>query len=389
MAVSPGEVLRACLLEDVEARRRRLAGLVAGVDRDRLLDAARYHRVIGYAYRALREIDGVDPGLIAALAALDRQGLQAHLRVLGALKRAREPLDGLAIPWLVVKGPALTVTAYRRPGLRLYYDLDLVVPRERFREAIEALEGEGFVLVDRNWDLIRRYMIGELVLSFEQGPEVDVHWDFLYDSELRRKLSVPVDELFGRARPVVIGGLPVRTLESSDALVHIAMHACKQGGDRLIWLKDIERAIANDEPDWNAVVERSLAWRAHLFVGAMLMRARRTLAADVPDDVLAALLGSRSWRATLTLLDRAFPAERSTGFGTPATLVVRSTRADVRSTLAATAQGLGRRGARAVLTGALRRDERQDDPDDAASRAFPTGAPGSKERYLEEMLREP
>jgi Uncharacterised nucleotidyltransferase len=389
VAVRPGEVLKACLLEDAETRRRRLAGLVAGVDRERLLDAARYHRVIGYAYRALREIDGVDPGLIAALAALDRQGLQAHLRVLGALKRAGEPLDRLAIPWLVVKGPALTETAYKRAGLRLYYDLDLVVPRESFASVLEALEGEGFFLIDRNWDLIRRHMIGELVLSRQEGPEIDVHWDFLYDRKLRREVRMPFDELNARGRPISIGGVAARTLDSTDTLISIALHACKQGGDRLIWLKDVERTVANDPPEWAAVVERSLAWRVNLFVGGMLLRSQRVLGAAVPDDVVRELLPSRAWRATLAGLDRLFPPERSAGFGTPATLVVRSTRGDLPSTLATSAEGLLNRAKRLLRGGALRRDAAQDDPDDPASRAFPTGAPGSRERYLEEVMLEP
>jgi hypothetical protein len=389
VGASTGAVLKACLTEDEDLRKAQLGALAAGVDRDPLLDAARYHRVVGYVYRAFRELEHADTGLVAALAALNRQGVHAHLRVVGALKAARTALESIAASWLVVKGPALTETAYGRPGLRLYYDLDLVVPRESFASVLEALEREGFVLIDRNWDLIRRYMIGELVLSRQEGPEIDVHWDFLYDRELRREVRMPFHELNARARPITIGGIAARTLESTDTLISIALHACKQGGDRLIWSKDIERTVANDPPDWAAVVERSLAWRVNLFVGAMLLRSQRVLSAAVPDEVVRELLPSRAWRATLAGLDRFFPPERSTGFGTPATLVVRSTRGDLPSTLATSAGGVLNRAKRLVRMGTLRRDVAQDDPDDPASRAFPTGVPGSRERYLEEVMLEP
>jgi hypothetical protein len=121
----------------------------------------------------------------------------------------------------------------------------------------------------------------------------------------------------------------------------------------------------------------------------MLLRARATAGAAVPDDTLRALLPSGSWRSAFSSLERLFPAERSSGFGTPATLLVRSMRRGVGSTLATAGKGLGHRAARLVRTGALSRDTAQDDPDDPASRAFPTGPPDSRKLYLEEMLREP
>lgn len=384
-----GRILRATLLEDEAKRRPELTRLVRGGELEGVVDAARHHRVIGFAHRGLRETEGVDEQTLAELAALNRQGIRAHLRVVGALQRAHAVLSELDLSWLVVKGPVLTETTYLRPGLRLYYDLDLVVRKERFAEALEALERGGFFLVDRNWDLMRKYMIGELVLAIEHGPEVDVHWDVLYDRELRRMLRVPLDELFERSRQVTVAGLPVRTFDPTDALIHVTMHACKQGGDRLIWLKDIERAIANDPPDWDELVRRALRWRVHLFVGAMLLRSRIGLSSPVPDDVIHELLPDRVWRGTLSTFDRLFPAERSTGFGTPATLLVRSTRPELRSTLAVAGRGVANRTAGFLTAGRLQRDSAQDDPDDPASRAFPTGGEQGRRLYLQELLAEP
>jgi hypothetical protein len=380
-----GRILRASV---TGSEREEIARLVAGTDLSDLVEAARYHRVVGFVYRALKDVEGVDATTMARLERFNRQAVAVHLQVLGVLRRVREALEPLGDSWLVVKGPVLADLAYRQPGLRLYQDLDLVVPRAQFAEAIALLEGAGFSLVDRNWDLLRRLMIGELVVAAVPGPEVDVHWDVRYDRDLRRAVGISTEALVARARTVVVNGIPVRTFEAADTLIFLALHGSKQGGDKLIWLKDIERSIANDAPTWDDVVERSTSTGVQLFVGAMLLRARRVVSADVPDDVLAALLPS-PWRAALSALDRAFPVERSGGFGSPATLVVRSTRGSVRSTLATTGRGLAHRARRLVLAGALRRDVAQDDPDDPASRGFPTGAPGSRELYLEEMLREP
>ena len=381
-----GEIIRASLEGGLDP------GDVAGLspeDLAGLVEAARYHRVVGFVYHALKDVAGADPGAVARLERFYRQALAVHLHVLGTLRRVADALGPLDGDWLVVKGPVLAQLAYRRPGLRLYQDLDLVIPRRRFADAIERLEAAQFSLVDRNWELLRRLMIGELVVAAPRSPEVDVHWDIRYDRELRRSITISTDALVERARTVEVGGAPVRTFDPADTLIFLAMHGSKQGGDRLIWLKDIERSIANDPPDWNEVVERATSGGVQLVVGSMLLRARTTVAAAVPDDALQALLPSRTWRRAFAGLERFFPVERSSGFGTPTTLLVRSMRRDVRSTLATAAKGLGHRTGRLVRTGALRRDAAQDDPDDPASRAFPTGPPDARERYLEELLREP
>jgi hypothetical protein len=380
-----GRILRASLAErPVEPSE--LEGLH---DQPALVEAARYHRVVGFVYQALKDVDGVEPATLERLERFQRQALAIHLHVLAVLRRTAQALEPLGGDWLVVKGPVLGELAYHRPGLRLYQDLDLVIPRARFAEALERLEDAGFSLVDHNWNLLRRLMVGELVVAAPRSPEIDVHWDVRYDRELRRAIAISTEELAERARTVQVAGLPVRTFDPADTLVFLAMHGSKQGGDKLIWLKDIERTIANDTPDWDAVVERARAGGVQLVVGSMLVRARATVAAAVPDEALRGLLPSGTWRRTFSGLERLFPAERSSGFGTPATLLVRSMRRNVGSTLATAGKGLGHRTVRLVRTGALRRDTAQDDPDDPASRAFATGPPDSRERYLEEMLREP
>lgn len=380
-------ILRVSLSESPD--RERLARLVAGVDLSTLVEAARYHRVIGLVHRALRGVPGVDDDVRARLDRFHRQGLVAHLHVLATLRRVSDALDPAVGPWLVVKGPVLVELAYRQAGLRLYQDLDLVIPRASFAGSLERLETNGFELVDRNWDLIRRLMIGELVAAHEGGVELDIHWDIRYDREIRRAISISTEELTARSRTVTVNGIPTRTLDATDTLLFLAFHATKQGGDKLIWLKDLERTIANDPPSWPDLVERSRASGLELFVGAMLLRAKRTAGAAVPEEALNELLAKRAWRVMLAALDRAFPPERSDGFGTPATLVVRSMRPDVKSTLVTASSGFRNRVRRLLATGAARRDEGQDDPDDPASRAFATGEPGSRERYLEEVMQEP
>lgn len=370
----------------MERDRERLGELAAAVG-TRLPEAARYHRVVGPVHGALSRVEPVNARVHAQVTRLYHEAVASHLRVLATLRQASALLDELDVPWLVVKGPVLAEVVYGRPGLRLYHDLDIILPRAAFAQGVKVMESGGFAVRDRNWALIRRLEAGELNLVGPGGAAVDLHWHLLFNREDRRRFHIDMDELIGRARSVEVGGLIVLTLDQADTLIHLALGACAEGGDRLSWLKDIEQSIVHDHPDWGAVIERSRAWGVNLAVGTMLLRVRRTFSAPIPDEVLHELVPSRAWRQTLSALDQLFPPERSRGRGTPATLVARSTRRAVSSTLSTVAQGGTRRLSRFLRTGDPRRSALKDDPTSPASLLYPDGGERERELFLEHLSR--
>jgi hypothetical protein len=137
-----------------------------------------------------------------------------------------------------VKGPALAAVAYRRPDLRAYKDLDLLVPAPVFEDAVRLLEANGIPLLDRNWTLVSHEVRGQLHLQLPMGTVTDLHWHLV--NQYRDRLRIPMGELFDRSRRVEVGGRPVSVLDPVDGLIHICLHAALSGGERLIWLKDLD-----------------------------------------------------------------------------------------------------------------------------------------------------
>ena len=385
-----GALLRACVTEhDWSKPVGRAVELARAVDGERLVAAARHHRVVGFVQRSLEGAAAIENATAARLWALYAHGMEREKRVLDDLRTVREALDGLGVPWLVVKGPVLTDVVYRRPGLRLYNDLDLLVPRKVFAQTVGGLEEAGFRVFDRNWQLIRREVAGEVHLTRGPGAGVDLHWHLLYDKGLRHSFPIPMEELVDRARAVIVDGHPTLTLDPADTLLHLGLHAGLEGGDRLLWLKDLERAVVSDPPDWDDVVRRARDWRVNLMVGAMLARARVTMSAPVPPSVLADLVPNGGWRRFLLLADRLFPPERSTGRGNPATLAVRASRATVPATAANMLHGMGARFDNLVRTGSLRRHDVRQMADDPGSVLYPAGGEPDREAYLLALDHEP
>lgn len=337
------KILRACLVDGFAEQARVLVSAAPHEALKSLPRAADFHRVIGAVHETVR---GSLPDEVAAeIDRLYREERARHLIVMGNLARVRQIMNEIRISFLVVKGPVLAQLVYRR-RIRFYRDLDLIVPRASFASALRALEECGAEVIDPNWGYLNDQVAGELELT----TGVDLHWHFLFSETLRRDMNIRMDDVFHRARELSLGGGPVVTLDPVDTLIHLALHATKEGGRRLIWLKDLEQSVLNDRPTWSDVVARSREWRVEIFVGTILLRTSRVLGLAIPTEVLRELIPSRSWRAVLATADRLFPVDVWTGSETPATLVAESARRDVPATIAQIGSRVVARG-RASLSG--------------------------------------
>ncbi|MEQ3540652.1 nucleotidyltransferase family protein [Pseudonocardia tropica] len=272
-----------------------------------LLDAARRHGVLGVICDV---VAGGEAG-----ARVRREHTARALQQQHSLHLLGRKLDEAGVDWLVLKGPVLSEIVYRRPGVREYADLDVLVRPADFERAVDVLVAAGSTLVDGNWPMIRRQQRGELSLIGPGGVVVDLHWHVINDPQVRSELALDTGELFGNARTVRIGGAQVRTLDEVDTVVHTAVHAWKSGGDRLRWLLDVQQAALRVD-DGAAVRERARALGVELPVSLMLRRA----AAIGPS--VARAIGTGAVTGAWLALDRALTPLPTRGHARPGGAIV-------------------------------------------------------------------
>jgi hypothetical protein len=250
---------------------------------------AALHRLSGTVLRGLDGVGGVPEETRRSLDEHRGQSALHHLLVVGALSEVARAFDDRSFAWVVMKGPVVAELLYADAGDRGYADLDLLVARHDFPRAMATLEELGYVSAIKNWALAERMLAGQVTLT---GPiiQIDLHWALHYSDEDRRPFGFFPEAMIERARRVEAAGLRIPTFDSADTLVNLAFHAARSGGHRLLWLKDIERSIAVDRPDLDEVVRRALANRCGPPVGIVLDRTASILDADVPDEVIRALL---------------------------------------------------------------------------------------------------
>jgi hypothetical protein len=303
---------------DRSGLRQLLVGAVAAHDRDPSNDlghlvesapvralpaAARLHRVTGAALQGLDGVENVPQDVRARMESARTSSALHHLVVIGGLSQIARAFDDAELTWLVMKGPAVAALLYSDAGERDYADLDLLVGRRDFPTAMAILENLGYRSPILNWSLAERMMAGQIEMR-TSAISVDLHWDLYYSDSDRRPFRLVSEELLERRRIIEAFGQRLPTFDAPDTLITLAVHAARSGGHRLLWFKDMERALAVEQPDLDEILRRSRSYRCGPPVGTMLHRARSLLGADVPVEYLRAMV-PRGLRAAETITTRA------------------------------------------------------------------------------------
>ncbi|MBV6508333.1 MAG: hypothetical protein JJLCMIEE_01393 [Acidimicrobiales bacterium] len=365
-----GELLIACARNHAwDEPVPRLEALLPLVDARTVVDAALVHGLVGCVHLAVAATAPEGSALSIELAAVHRDQMATHLRARHALRAVASTLHQAGVPWVAVKGPVLASHIYERPDLRGYVDLDVVVDRSAFADAVIALEAAGLEHLCRSWEHVLDERAGEIPMHHPVGMVVDLHWDLVNRGTVRRAFRIDTRAMIGRSRTVDLGDGPVPTFDETDTLLHLSVHGALSGGNRLVWTKDIEQVILAESPDWDRLVGRAHEARCALPAAVMLDRAAQVMQIEVPAPVLRSLDPGRGWLTLDRLARNLPPLQRSPGAGSLSRLVSRATRATPSDSYAQLLRSIGRWTAERTGGGRASPPRRDGDPTDARAKS--------------------
>jgi hypothetical protein len=168
-----------------------------------------------------------------------------------------------------VKGAAFSRFAYPDPAVRYGSDLDFLVLPGDVRRSREALVSLGYECKANFFDTLGEGYSEEWFIdktSSEERQPVEIHWAALHN--IRSLLGPDIDEVFRRKVTVMVPGLTLETLDPADSLLQAAQHMMLSHRQdlRLIWIYDISvlARLIKTPDEWQALLERSVAWRARI-----------------------------------------------------------------------------------------------------------------------------
>lgn len=196
--------------------------------------------------------DSPDLPLLPILRGIRKRTWYRNRMLFPLAAQAIAALQQAAIPCLLLKGAALTVTAYRDISLRPMMDVDILVPWHHGPAALQLLLAAGWSLEDPRstrpdyLSFARQFQHG-VGLRHPSGHGLDLHWNMLTFN-----LGPAIDDsIFTAARTVDFEGISYPVPDPADLLLHICVHGF--AWDRLApirWIPD-SILLLRAHPDLN------------------------------------------------------------------------------------------------------------------------------------------
>jgi hypothetical protein len=301
------ELVAACCRRPVDASLdARIRALAERVDWPRVARIAGRHRVEGLVRDALRRAE-VAPPEAEAEALRDAAGRIARqsLALAAESLRLRSLFDAAGMDLVFLKGVTLGQVAWGSIGLKMGWDIDLLVAPADVAAAAALLERQGYALTvpagprarDRLdfWHLHWKESVWTHPAS---GITVELHSALSDNPALLRGVG-PASP---RQEVGVGGGRTLATLATEPLFAYLAIHGASSAWFRLKWIADVGALLAPFPPDEiEPLYRRAEALGAGRAAALALLLCHRLFETPLPPALLAELRRDRATRWMLAL----------------------------------------------------------------------------------------
>lgn len=257
-----------------------------------LLRLAQHHRLeplLSYGLRRLH-VAGIPPRVRAQWDARRRHavvGATHHQQAIVAIATAFETQR---VPYILLKGEALSKAFYPQDGLRLYGDIDLLIRSEDYERAKAMLHTLGFQLREPAEEEEQRQLFGEIDFS-TTGPRsltVDLHWDTLMTAWEPHSLFSE-RETWASADCIRLGNRDIPVLKQEVLILFLCAHlAFHHVFDGLLLLCDLFLVLRRDADriDWDRLIDLANRCQCRRALYYSLSFVKALMAAPMPAEIL-------------------------------------------------------------------------------------------------------
>ncbi|HTA96326.1 MAG TPA: nucleotidyltransferase family protein [Solirubrobacteraceae bacterium] len=206
-------------------------------------------------------------------------------------------LERAGIPTLLLKGAAFVADKRLDAGMRPMNDVDVLVPSDRTREAIECLRDLGLEPVGD----VPAWYVADYAPRFvpshgfrdEQDRQLDLHWNVLHAS----RQPDADDDFWAAAVPIELLGLRTRALCPADELLLVILHGLRWNAiPTYRWVLDAALLAQGvfGPIDYDRLVEQARKRRVTVALRAGLSYLHEIVDVPLPSGVLEALKSARA-----------------------------------------------------------------------------------------------
>lgn len=205
---------------------------------------------------------------------------QKNMFLTGKLVELIRLFNSHDIPVLPFKGPLLSIQAYNNLALRNFIDLDVLIPVEHLKTAVDLLTDANYrpLNIEHLNNLNNEKDIG--FISHDRQVRIELHWKLS-----GRYFSIPLEmsKLWSKLEKSEIGGIEVNNLNFNTLLIYLCLHGSRHSWERLGWICDINQLIkSKSNIDWESVFTESKRLGCEKVVGLGLCLVNQLFGLKIP-----------------------------------------------------------------------------------------------------------
>ena len=248
-------------------------------------------------------------GVLRRLEQVSLRTLTRNMLLTEHFRQIIRAFDEAEIPVIALKGSMLSEWLYGNINLRQFSDLDLLVPEEKGRTALEILRKMGYVSSDLKMsDFIKENTsIVHYTPMIKNGVSVEIHIRIHSETE---PYQVDLQDMWQQAVPLKLHGVEALGFSPEDLLLHLCIHLEKHfiiGQFQFTCFYDLVNMLNHkgDVLNWDLFEEKCIQANAVSVTYKYLLLAQKYLNGNLPTSVVskyAILLKPKDERIFLIVL---------------------------------------------------------------------------------------
>lgn len=287
------ELLLGCArsrMQPVAAQRVEQA-LKEKIDWDHVVEDAFRHGTASLLFWNLSRLDtdGIPKATLNQLGNAYNAIARWNLSLSGELLKLLNIFRERGIRALPLKGPALAAAAYGNVSLRIFGDLDILMPREDILKAKDLLQQHGYqpqlhLTASQEIEYLRSHHDYKFVRTAD-GIVVELQWGI---TQWSFTFPFDFDEIWEGREVGSLAGASVFNLSPETLLLVLCVHGTKHRWEQLKWVCDVAELVDayRDKVDWPRLLGQARAQGGERMLLLGLFLAHDLLGAHLPNEVV-------------------------------------------------------------------------------------------------------
>jgi hypothetical protein len=287
-----------CSMPADDAKARAFHDLAASaIDWELLISLAQKRSIFPLLYRRIIDssTDTIPESALDTLRSLYHANSIGNYLIFREMMRIITLFRNEKIPVIPLKGPLLAHLAYGDIALRIFCDIDLLVPKPHLVKARDLLFSSGYSLaapMDETADALHRKSGFEYELVSNDGAfHLELRWEL---SE--RSVSFNFDDggIWNRVVTVPMPEGEVTSLSAEDHLLYLCIHGTKHFFSSFKWVVDIAKFLSHQKVfDWDWITKEARRTGNERMLLIALSVTHVLLDSPIPPPLLRRIEGDR------------------------------------------------------------------------------------------------